>query len=163
VGVLGKARATTRDGVHLAVPARPDWRAMEPLPMEPGMAPDFTRYFQYRAERDFPFSGGAEPVAQGWVCAKNPGVTRDAAYLAACIDAWWPALYTVEESPRPMATIAFTFQPFVRFEGLPLEAPLFHRARVVAAADGYCVEHRELWGEDGRLLALNQQTMVIIK
>lgn len=163
VGVLGKARARVADGVHLEAPPRPDWRAMEPLGLEPGMAPDFTRYFRYWADRDLPFSGGKEPVVQGWVSPKNPGGTRDAAYLAGCIDAWWPALYTAVEAPRPMATIAFTFQPFVRFEGLSAEAPLFHRAKVVASADGYCVEFRELWGEDGRLMALNQQTMVIIK
>ena len=62
-----------------------------------------------------------------------------------------------------MATIAFTFQPIVRFEGLDPDAPLAFRARLVASADGYGVEYRELWGEDGRLLALNQQTLVIIK
>jgi hypothetical protein len=60
-----------------------------------------------------------------------------------------------------MATIAFTFQPFT-FAGDPT-APLAYRARLVASEGGYCVEFRELWSEDGHLLALNQQTMVIIK
>lgn len=163
VGVLGKARPTTRDGVHLSVPQRGDWRALELIPVEPPMGPDFGRFFEYRAERHFPFSGGTEAVAEGWIRPRNPGPTRDAAFLAGCIDAWWPAIFSVEEAPRLMATIAFTFQPFVRFEGLDPAAPLFHRERMVAAADGYCVEFRELWGEDGRLLALNQQTMAIIK
>ena len=36
-------------------------------------------------------------------------------------------------------------------------------ARLVAATDGYVVEFRELWSETGKLLALNQQTFVIIK
>ncbi len=62
-----------------------------------------------------------------------------------------------------MATVAFTFQPFVRFEGLDPASPLFFRGRLEAMSEGYCVEFRELWGEDGRLLALNQQTFVVIK
>jgi acyl-CoA hydrolase len=163
VGVLGKTRPTSREGVHLPIPERGDWRTLDLVPIEPPMGPDFGRFFEYRLERHFPFSGGTEPVAEGWIRPKNPGSKRDAAFLAGCIDAWWPALFSVEEGPRMMATIAFTFQPFVRFEGLDPAAPLFHRERMVAAADGYCVEFRELWGEDGRLLALNQQTMAIIK
>lgn len=163
VGVLGKARLTGRDGVHLAPPVRPDWRALQPLPIEPPMGPAFGRFFDFRAQAYLPFSGGAEAVAEGWVRPKNPGPTRDAAFLAACADAWWPSLFAVEASPRPMATVAFTFQPFIDFAGLDPEAPLFHRAKLVAASDGYCVELRELFGEDGRLLALNQQTFVIIK
>lgn len=59
--------------------------------------------------------------------------------------------------------MAFTFQPFAHFEGLNPEAPFFIRAKLVAADQGYAVENREVWGEDGRLLALNQQTFVIIK
>lgn len=163
VGVLGRARTAERDGVHLAPPTRPDWRALTPLPVEPPLGPDFARYYDYRAVEFLPLSGGVEARAEGWVRPKAAGVARDAAYLAGCIDAFWPALYTLEPMPRPMATIAFTFQPFVDFAGLDPEAPLFHRARVAAAHGGYCVEFRELWGEDGRLLALNQQTFVLIK
>jgi len=33
---------------------------------------------------------------------------------------------------------------------------------VPVCADGYFLETRELWGEDGRLLAINQQTFAII-
>lgn len=163
VGVLGKARVLDRDGVYLDVPVRPDWRALEPVPVQPPFGPEFAPFFEFRADRFHPLSGGKEPVTEGWIRLKHPGATRDAAFLAACVDAWWPTLFTIEDTMRPMATIAFTFQPFVRFEGLDPVAPLFHRAKLAAAADGYCVELRELWGEDGRLLALNQQTFVIIK
>ena len=66
-------------------------------------------------------------------------------------------------APRPVATVAFTLELLSGLEGLDPEAPLFHSARVVAARAGYFVELRELWGEDGRLVALNQQTVVLIK
>jgi hypothetical protein len=163
VGVLGKARTKDRDGVFLEAPKRPDWRTMEPLPVEPPIGPEFGPHFDFRAERFLPLGGGTERGAEGWLRMKNPGTRRDAAYLAACVDAWWPTTLTIEELPRPMATIAFTFQPFVHFEGLNPEAPLFFRAKHAASNDGYFVEFRELWGEDGRLLALNQQTFCIIK
>ena len=42
-------------------------------------------------------------------------------------------------------------------------AAVFHRAEAVAAQDGYSVELRELWSEDGELLTLNQQTIATIK
>jgi hypothetical protein len=48
-------------------------------------------------------------------------------------------------------------------EGLDPEAPFSFRSRAVAEAEGYTVEMRELWGEDGRLVALNQQTIAIIR
>src|SRR5690606_21365142 len=106
---------------------------------------------------------GDLPVVEGWVRPKNPGAKRDAAYVAACIDAYWPAHLSRESQLRPMATVAFTVQPRPHFEGLDPEAPHFYRARVLATDGGYSVETRELWGEDGRLLGLNQQTFVSIK
>jgi hypothetical protein len=163
VGVLGKVRTRERDGVFLEKPTWPDWRQMEPLEIGPPLGPEFLPHFEFRAERFMPMEGNTERGAEGWIRLKEPGSRRDAAFLAAMIDAWWPTMLTVEETPRPMATIAFTFQPFVHFEGLDLSAPLFFRARQAASSDGYFVELRELWGEDGRLLALNQQTFCIIK
>ena len=118
-----------------------------------------------RVVRGAPFAGATDPVIEGWVRPLRPGARRDAAYLAACIDCYYPTLFVIEKAPRPMATIAFTFQTFGQpfsFAGDP-DAPLAYRARLVAAEAGYCVEFRELWTADGELLALNQQTFVIIK
>lgn len=163
VGVLGLARAGTARQVGLVAPERPDWRELEVVPVQPPYGPVFARHFEYRPARYLPYSGNTEPRAEGWIRPPPVDGTRDAAWLAFCIDAWWPALYAVAEAPRPMATVAFTFQPFAHLEGLDPAQPLFHRAQLAASDDGYCVELRELWGHDGRLLALNQQTFVIIK
>ena len=65
-------------------------------------------------------------------------------------------------SPRPIGTVAYQLQVVGSLEGLDPEAPLFHRARALATSEGYSSELRELWGEDGRLVALNQQTFVVI-
>ena len=48
-------------------------------------------------------------------------------------------------------------------DGLDPMAPLLYRATAPVCADGYCLETRELWGEDGRLVATNQQTFAIIQ
>ena len=48
-------------------------------------------------------------------------------------------------------------------DGLDPEAPLFYRGRMLGGRDGYAVEARELWGEDRRLVALNQQIFAVMK
>lgn len=163
VGVLGQARGTVADATNLALaPVEPgDWRALEPLPVGPPLGPEFSQHFEYRTT-SLPFSGG-RPEVNGWVRPRHPGEPRDAAFLAGCIDAYWPAAYTAMELPRPIATIAFTFQPLADFTGLDALAPLYYRSTVPASRGGYEVEFRELWGHDGRLLALNQQTICVIK
>ncbi|MGV3619443.1 MAG: acyl-CoA thioesterase [Archangium sp.] len=163
VGVLGKQRITDRERVQLPAPISKPWHDVEAVPVQPPLGPDFARFWEFRPTDFMPFSGGAEAAAEGWIRPVEAAVKRDAGYLAACADAWWPTMFAIEEAPRPTATIAFTFQPFVNFEGFDANAPLFHRARLAAASDGYCVEFRELWSETGKLLALNQQTFVVIK
>lgn len=161
VGVLGEERGTVPDATHLAAPDRLDWRAVEPSLIGPPLGPDFCRHVEYRSI-SVPFSGG-RPEVMGWLRFRRPGNPRDVAYLAGCIDAYWPAVFTSSDAPRPVATIAFTFQPLGDFAGLDPDAPMYFRSAVPASRGGYEVEFRELWGHDGRLLALNQQTICVIK
>ena len=164
VGVLGAARAGAPGGVVTEGPGGgAGWREVAPLAIEPPVGPAFARFWEFRGDPRQLFGASERPETEGWVAPRRPGARRDAAFLAACVDAWWPALLTVLPAPRPMATIAFTFQPMGGMEGLDAAAPLRYRGRAVAAHDGYVVELRELWGEDGRLLALNQQTFCVIK
>ena len=156
VGVLGKDRVPGTS-TTLAPPVIRPWHELAPLPLA-SFAPGFAQHLEFRLAGPLPFAGGSEPRVEGWVRWKQPGARRDAAYLAACIDSYWPALFSIERAPRPMATIAFTFQP----HGIP-DDDVYYRATLVAQDAGYCVEFRELWSAAGRLLALNQQTFVVIK
>jgi hypothetical protein len=162
VGVFGRARSADLDGLPLAAPRMRPWRDWEPIALGPH-APAFARQFEFRTAGPLPFSGAADLEVEGWVRPKVPGTEQDAAYLAACADAWWSPVHGLVSAPRPLATIAFTLQLCGTLEGLDPDAPLFHRARDVVIRDGYFVEYRELWGEDRRLLALNQQTFVVIR
>ena len=164
VGVLGRPRgAATDDFCELPRPAMPPWREMTPIGRNE-MGPSFARFLEFRPLGPAPFtSSTADTVASGWIRPVEPGPARDSAYVAALADAWWPAVLTRFTAPRPVATVAFTLELLSNLEGLDPEAPLFHSAQAVACRGGYLVEMRQLWGEDGRLIALNQQTIVIIK
>ena len=154
--------ATERKGAgpvgwqDLAPPAVPAWTTL-PEVASPG--PEFAQHFDYRVVRGLPLSGGTEAV--GWIRARDPGAARDAGYIAALIDAWFPVALVRVATFRPMATLAFTLDIVGGVAGLAPDAPLLYRATAPVCTDGYALETRELWGEDGRLVAINQQTFVV--
>lgn len=170
VAVLAAARAAGGANQPIAwndltPPIAPAWTEIAPLAMSrsdgrPGPWPEFAQHFEYRPVEGMPGSGGP-PRAIGWVRARNPGPPRGAGLIAALIDAWWPVTFA-RLGPRPMATIAFTLDIAGGLDGLDPDAPLLYRAAAPVCTDGYALETRELWGADGRLVAINHQTFVII-
>lgn len=160
-GVFGGARVA-EPGFAPEPPAPGDWRAVPAVP-QGSVPPPFARFFEYRVTGPAPFSGGAEPVAAGWIRPRVALARWGPAEVAAMADAYWPALFATTTGFRPMATVTFTLQLTDRALALPSDAPLFYRARALAASAGYVSELRELWTADGELVALNPQTFVIIK
>lgn len=160
--VLGRHRS---DGHHWA-PEPPGmggpWQEVTPLPAEIP-TPTFSRHFEYRNVGPLPFSGSTDPEARGWIRPRAARVTWDAATVVAAADTWWPASLALEPAPRPVATVAFTLQLFSPDPPPAPDAPLFYRARGLAAEHGFEMEMRELWTPAGGLVALNQQTFVWIK
>ena len=159
--------ATTRRGSgplawqELAPPEAPSWKTIDPMEKSPG--PEFAQHFEYRIVEGVPCTGPSAPArAVGWIRPRAHGGSRDAAHIAAVVDAWWPAALVRFDRFRPMATIVYTLDIVAGLDGLDPEAPLLYRGTVPVLADGYFLETRELWGEDGRLVALNQQTFVVI-
>lgn len=158
VGAFGKARPT-----FTAAPALPppdltrSWRDVTPIPIGPPLSPVFAQHVEFRYLSQ-------DARIDGWVRLRAPGRARDAAYTVALADCWWPAMLDpVKAPPRPVATLTFAFERVASLDGLDPEAPLRYRASILAGGDGYAIEQRELWGEDGRLIALNQQTVVVMK
>jgi acyl-CoA thioesterase len=150
---------------ELVRPDVPPWPRVPVSPFgEPGGPwPEFTQHFELRIHEGVPYTGPAAPArTSGWVRPRHPGPHRDAAFIAACIDAWYPAALARFTAWRPMATIAFTLDLVGSLAGLDPDAPLLYRGTVPVCADGYFLETRELWGEDGRLVAINQQTFAVI-
>lgn len=163
VAVFGRPRADTTRWQELTPPALTPWREVPPIPANLPMMPTFTQHFEFRNTGPLPFSGAGKPHAEGWIRTRVPPLRCDDAWLIALADCWWPAILPAEPDPRAMATIGFTLQVVGSTVGLEPDAPLYHRGYVLAGEEGYLVEQRELWSADGRLLALNPQTFVLIR
>jgi hypothetical protein len=142
-------------------PAAADWRAAPVLPVAPPIGPSFAAHYEYRGDGR-PFAATGEARAEGWVRERQPLARLDAPALIGRLDAWWPTLFHVDSTPRPVATVSFVAEIFADPATLLPDEPLRHRARMVGLRDGFFVELRELWRGD-ELVALNQQTFAIIK
>jgi acyl-CoA thioesterase len=162
VGVFGAARAAAPSWQRLVPPVMPPWEGVEAIPAESPFAPVFTRHFEYRPTGPLPFFAGP-PEAAGWVRPRLRATRLDDAYLTALADAWWLAGMAALDGPRPFATLSFSLDCVGDLGALDPEVPLFHRAVAPVSHEGYVSEYRELWGHDGRLIALNHQTTVLIK
>jgi acyl-CoA thioesterase len=161
VAVLAASRPVTDPPAwrELAPPAAPPWQSLPALPVNQAF-PEFAQHFEYRLVAGVPYTGGAAQTI-GWVRPRDAGESRGAAFVAALVDAWWPATLVRQHGPRPLATIAFSLE--VVSEPPPGDSPLLYRGTVPVAGDGYFLETRELWTEDGRLLAVNHQTFAVIR
>jgi acyl-CoA thioesterase len=163
VAILAAPRASAQAvrWNELTQPEVAIWSEIPPLPSG-GPWPEFAQHFEYRIIEGLPASNGPSR-SLGWIRPRDAGAPRDAGYLAAMIDAWWPAALNRFPVMRPVATIAYTLDLVDGLDGLDPDAPLLYRATVPVCAEGYFLETRELWGEDGRLVAINHQTFAIIQ
>jgi hypothetical protein len=83
------------------------------------------------------------------------------------IDGWWPASLTLMDSMHPMATVAYSVHLLIdpgTIEPVHMErSPLLLESSVSSAYGGFTSELRRLWTPDGRLVAENLQSIVVIK
>jgi hypothetical protein len=161
--VLGAPRALDVPGRSvLAMPEVPDWRDMEPLILEPPLAPEFLQHLAVRPVSGYPYSGTGDDVL-AWVAPTVPLASYDDATLTGMVDALWPATLVQVETARPMATLSFSATLLVDPATVDAGAPLLHRGRLLAMAEGYATESRELWTADGRLAVHNSQVIAVIR
>jgi hypothetical protein len=161
VVMLGKRRGAGGDWVELDAPAVPSWDGVPVFEVDRPFAPVFSRHFEFRPTGGLPFSGGAAKTS-GWVRPRAAPSHFDDALIAVLADAWWPAAFTRLDAPQPIATIGYSLEIVGDAARLAPELPLHHAAHAVAARDGYVAELRELRDVEGRLVALNQQTIALI-
>jgi hypothetical protein len=159
---FGRARRYERAWQPPEPDRGPAWGEVPVLAVRPPLGPAFARFFEYRPTGPAVFGGGAEPVTSGWVRPRAPLAAWGAPEIIALADAWWPTSFSIETAPHPAATLSFALELVWDGAPLPPGQPLYHRARAIAAREGYLVELRELWTADGRAVAFNQQTFVMI-
>jgi acyl-CoA thioesterase len=137
------------------------WREIDPVsPSIPGL-PQFTRHLEFRPVAGIPYTGADDALVTGWIRMREP-TPNDDALVVALVDAWWPAELPRMSAPRHVVTLSSTIEVFGGAAVLG-DAPLLHSSRTIATRDGYITEERELWTDDGQLVALNQQTLAIVK
>ncbi len=138
-------------------------------PVGPPFAPEFTRQLEFRPISPLPTMGDLA-TSLGWI--RLPSKTREgdhwsAAELMGIIDGWWPASLTLMDSMHPMATVAYSVHLLIdpgTIEPVHMErSPLLLESSVSSAYGGFTSELRRLWTPDGRLVAENLQSIVVIK
>ncbi len=160
--VLSAPRAVSAPAITGSAPIGKPWRDIEPLPIQAPLGPVFAIHYEYRLDGPMPFSSAPEAVAEGWVREKAQHDRLDAPAIIGLLDAWYPAIFTMSDAPRPIATVSFAAQIFVDPAELEPTEPLRYRARAVASDGGLFLELRELWSGKW-LVAANQQTFAILK
>jgi len=160
-GLFGTARDVDVS-LDAPPPEIPPFEDIPPVP-DGALPPRFVQHYEIRLAGTPPFTGAAEATAAGWVRLRVPPPALGAAELAGLVDVFWPTLFSTMSAPRPMATVTYTLQLTEAARDLPPDRPLYFRSRGIVASAGYLAELRELWTADGRLVALNPQTFVVIK
>lgn len=163
VAVVGKDRVGDFDFRDVQPPQKQVCQDAPVIPVQPPVGPHFARFIEFRSTGRPPFTGGTQRGVDGWIRPRAAASRADAAWVGLCMDAFWPVAFSIATAPRPMATIAFTMQWIADPTTLDPTVPLQYRARTVDTTNGYCVEFRELWSEAGELVALNQQTIAVIR
>jgi len=160
--VLSKPRPSPRKLIRTTPPSLDDRQSAPVLPIGPPISPTFSQHYEYRSAGPLPYAGHQVPETGGWIRERAPPSRMDAPALIGRLDAWWPTLFTIESGPRPVSTVQFTAELLADPASLDPALPLRYRAEMISLRDGFFLESRELWRGD-ELVALNQQTFVIIK
>lgn len=169
VVVLADPRAPDLAGVQGVMPSVTQWREAPVVEIGPPIGPEFAPHLEFRPLAGYPYTGTTDDVVS-WIAPRAPrgaqhdsGARYDAGALLGLVDALWPTALIWVTQPRPMATLTFTASLLVDPTTVPVGEPLLHRGRLIAAADGYVTESRELWTADGRLAVHNTQVLAIIR
>lgn len=163
VAVFGKHR--TDDGAGwggLVAPAGAPWRDVPVIPIAAPFGPTFAQHFEFRSTGPLPFSS-TEAGGAGWVRPHVAPPAYDAALVAAMIDTWWPTVFGKMSAPRPIGTLAYMLQMACDPAALAVDEPLRFESRLLGAHGGYTLEQRALFDAKGSLVAVNQQTIAIIR
>lgn len=127
----------------------------------PGM-PIFLQHFQLNVASGLPMMGG-KPEILAYVREREEPSVVDAPMMMALLDSYWPAFFAAITAMRPIGTVSFTADIVSDISKLDPKQPLFYRSRTLTEYEGFQPELRELFDANGNLVAMNHQTLCVIK
>lgn len=156
--VMGGLRSTEYDYTEIERPNVPMPALVSPIPNNPIM-PQFCQHIEYRlCIGAAPFSGGLSSKTGGWLSFRADECLNPFVQQAALIDAWWPSMVLRMKRMHRMGTISFSCHFFS--EAAP---PYLFVGQTRSIQDGYASERNELWSKEGKIVAIAQQLVAIIR
>lgn len=143
-------------------PEHPTPDEMQQFPYVEGIAPRFTKHFDYRwGPERFPFIGAERASLGGWIRHRTP-TAGDSASLAALIDAWPAPVLPMLTGPAPASSVTWMVNVIatVPRRGFAPERWWRFEGEADAADGGYADITGRLWSDDGALVATSRQLVV---
>ncbi|MCD6061566.1 MAG: tesB-like acyl-CoA thioesterase [Moraxellaceae bacterium] len=132
------------------------------MPYVAGITPDFIQHFDLRwAHGDLPFTHSPLAELGGWMRMKAARGALDYADLFLLIDAWPPALLPIVNGPAPGSSMTWTLEPLQLPPGKTAASWWQYLAKTDYAHEGYGHCGAQIWDDEGRLVAISRQTVVV--
>jgi acyl-CoA thioesterase len=160
--------------IHVAPSPAPSFMPPEQcvaLPNAPGLTPEFTRHFDICwAQGSLPFCASPESAIGGWTRFKQDDTGADNAspasieHILALIDVWPPAVLPMFKKPAPISSLSWTVEVIadINAPDLPGASNCWqYRATTDVADHGFAYIGAELRNNNGALVALSRQTVMV--
>lgn len=159
---FGAARESALAVDEAPAPLFPAPDACAAWPDIPGLTPEFARHFDFRqAQGGAPFTGSAKGEMGGWMRLKDARDGLDYADLFLLIDAWPPAVLPMVRGVAPGSTMCWTLEPIRLPAGKTGRDWWQYLATTDYFHDGYGHCGARIWDDEGRLVAISRQTVVV--
>lgn len=159
---LGRAR---QSALEVTTPPAPHWRPAQEclrVPYVEGISPAFLKYFELRYHGgNVPLSGSDHPDFEGYMRFQEPVLTQDCATLACLVDTWPPSVIPMLSKPAPMSSLTWSMDFLLDPGQLPRVDFWQYDVVTDAFADGYGQNRSRIWDDNGRLVAVSRQTIVV--
>ena len=128
----------------------------------PGVTPEFLQHFDVRwAHGDLPFTASAKAELGGWMRMTSPSKPFGYADLFLLADVWPPAVLPMVRGVAPGSSLSWTLEPIQLPAGKTSGNWWQYGATTDYFHDGYGHCAAKIWDDEGRLVALSRQTVVV--
>lgn len=151
--------------IAVSAPKAPVFKAPEEglaLPFIPGVTPEFTQNIDFRwCVGGLPFTGSKEVEIGGWMRLKEARSDIDFLDLFMLVDAWPPTVLPMARGPAPGSSLTWTMEPLYLPRGKKSTNWWQYHAVSEFSQDGYTNAAARVWDDEGNLVAISRQTVVV--